>query len=414
MKWTHTVVIGAGQAGLAMSRCLSDRAIAHVVLERGRVAERWRTERWDSLRLLTPNWLSRLPGFRYEGPDPDGYMTMPDVVDYLERFARFADAPVAERTAVTRVERYGSGFRVETTGGTWRSANVVVATGYCDEPVIPAFGAGLTDDITQTVPTRYRNPSKLPPGGVLIVGASASGVQLADELRAAGRDVVIAVGRHTRLPRTYRGKDILWWLDVMGMLGASADDVFDLEVSRHQPSLQLVGRPDRRTLDLGVLRAQGVRIVGRLLAAEGERVRFDDDLFATTAAADAKLATLIARIDAFVEKGGLTGSVEPPEPFTPLWPQFTSPVPATLDLKAEGIGTVLWATGFRRRYPWLAVPVLDLNGEIRHTGGVTPIEGLYVIGLTFLRRRNSAFIDGVGGDARELADHIAKRRGAAA
>lgn len=408
MRRTDTLIIGGGQAGLAMSHCLSDRGIDHIVLERGRVAERWRSERWDSLRLLTPNWQSRLPGFRYQGQDPDGYMTMPEVVDYLERYARSFAAPVEEATTVLSVEQAASGYRVTTDRGDWMAANVVMATGYSDVPFVPAIGARLSKSYLQLVPSRYRNPDQLPEGGVLVVGAAASGIQLADEIHSSGRPVTLSVGHHTRLPRQYRGKDILWWLDAMGIFDEHADDVYDIEISRRQPSLQLVGRPDHRTLDLATLQDRGVRLVGKSVAAEEDKVWFADDLVATTAAADVKLASLLARIDEFVTSHGLSGNVDAAEPFVPYWPML-APAPADLDLRSAGIATVLWATGFRRRYPWLKVPVLDERGEIRHRGGITPAGGLYVLGLQFQRRRKSAFIDGVGDDAQELAEHVAAR-----
>jgi putative flavoprotein involved in K+ transport len=407
MRHVNTAIVGGGQAGLAMSRCLSERGLDHVVLERGRIAERWRSERWDSLRLLTPNWQSRLPGYRYAGPDPDGYMTMPEVVSYLEGYARSVAAPVEEGTTVLAVEPAAEGYRVTTDRGGWHADNVVVASGYCDVPFVPAMGSRLPGHVLQLVPTRYRNPAQLPEGGALVVGASASGVQIADEIHASGRPVTLAVGRHTRLPRRYRGRDILWWLDTMGLFDQGAEEVFDLEISREQPSLQLVGRPDHATLDLPVLEGRGVRLTGRAIGAEGSRVFFDDDLIKHTAAADVKLAALLVRIDEHVEASRLEGEVAGPEPFSPfLWPR---PAPTEIDLEAEGITTVVWATGFRRRYPWLKVPVLDARGEIRHEGGVTASPGLYVLGLNFLRRRKSTFIDGVGDDARDLADHIAAR-----
>ena len=405
MRRVDTLVIGGGQAGLAMSRCLRDRGLEHVVLERGRVAERWRSERWDSLRLLTPNWQSRLPGYRYAGGEPDAYMTMLEVVDYLESYARSFGAPVEESTTVTSVEPSGGGYRIATERGSWEARNVVIATGYCDVPFVPSLAAELPPDVAQVVPTRYRNPGELPEGGVLVVGASATGVQLADEIHASGRPVTLAVGRHTRLPRLYRDRDILWWLDAMGVFDEAGGEVFDLEISRRQPSLQLVGRPDHATLDLTLLERRGVRLVGRAVGVRGAVMSFADDLVAHTAAADVRLARLIARIDAFVAAAGLASEVGPAEPFQPfLWP---AAAPERIDLRAEGIRTVVWATGFRRHYPWLRVPVLDERGELRHEGGVTPARGLYALGLGFQRRRKSAFIDGVGDDARELADHIA-------
>jgi putative flavoprotein involved in K+ transport len=408
MRSIHTVVIGGGQAGLAMSRCLTDRAIDHVVLERGRVAERWRSERWDSLRLLTPRWQSRLPGWSYRGLDPQGFMAAGELVDYLAAYARSFAAPVETDCAVRAVRRDGERYRVETSRGTWRAEAVVIATGDNDTPHVPALAAGLSPAIHATAPTRYRNPGSLPPGGVLVVGASASGVQLAAELARAGRPVTIAVGRHTRLPRRHRGRDILWWLDVMGVLDQRADEVRDLEAARAQPSMQLIGDPDHRTLDLAALGRLGVRLVGRVAAVDGDQVALADDLPATLAAADDKLVRLLGRIDAFAARARLDLPAA-----APLEAVAPAAAPPRLDLAAEGITSVVWATGFVRRYPWLRVPVLDGRGEIRHHLGVTDSPGLYALGLRFLRRRNSSFLDGVGRDAAALADHIVSRRAGA-
>jgi putative flavoprotein involved in K+ transport len=406
MKSTHTLIIGGGQAGLAMSRCLSESGVDHVVLERGRIAERWRSERWDSLRLLTPRWQSRLPGWSYDGPDQDGYMTMPEVIDYLDAYARSFDAPVQTGTTVRRVERRGSGYRVVTDRGVWSAANVVIATGQCDKPFVPEVGLRLPRDVAQIVPSSYRNPRQLPEGGVLVVGASSSGIQLADEIHRSGRPVTLAVGRHTRLPRTYRGRDILWWFDAMGIFDEKFDGVADIAASRRQPSLQLVGRPDRRTLDLSTLQAAGVRLVGRVRDVDGHRVLLASDLADSVARADSKLEGLLRRVDEFIRAEGLESEVAPGEPM----PQVCVPAaPDGLDLRAERIGTIVWATGYRRSYPWLRVPVLDARGEIRHEGGITAVPGLYVLGLQFLRRRKSSFIDGVGDDARVLSRHLAAR-----
>jgi putative flavoprotein involved in K+ transport len=393
-----------------MSHCLAAAAIDHVVLERGEIANRWRTDGWDSLRLLTPNWMTRLPGFRYQSNDPDNFMTVPEVVSFLERYARECRAPVQTNTTVRRVDRWGDRFRVATTGGAWCASAVVIATGHCDLPAVPAIHRSLVPWIEQIVPSAYRHPEQLPSGGVLVVGASSTGIQIADELQRSGRHVTLAVGQHTRLPRTYRGRDILWWLDRLGVLDQDASRVHNLEISRQQPSLQLVGRPDHTTLNLATLARRGVRIVGRLLELDRYRAAFDDALLATAAAADFKLAGVLNRIDEFITTSGIPAA--PPEPFEPTWPLFADSE-TTLDLKAERIATVIWATGYRRAYPWLQVPVLDRRGEIRHHGGVTPQPGLYVLGLNFLRRRNSSFIDGVGADAHDLADHLARYVGVA-
>jgi len=413
MRHTDVVVVGGGQAGLAMSRCLADRGIEHVVLERGRVGERWRSERWDSLRLLTPRWQARLPGWRYRGPEPHGFMTRGEVVDYLEGYGRSFAAPVESGVAVTAVERDAAGFRVTTSRGSWSAGAVVVATGHCDVPFVPRLASGLPRDVAQVVPTRYRRPDQLPDGGVLVVGASSTGVQLAAELQRSGRQVTLAAGKHVRLPRRYRGRDVMWWLDAAGFLDERADAVADLEAARRQPSLQLAGSDDHRPIDLGTLRALGVRIAGRAVRAEGGRVLFADDLAQSVAAAEGRLARVLGRIDAHVERLS-AGDAPLAEPIAPI---ELPPAPTALDLRAEGIRTVVWATGYRRSYPWLRLPVLDASGEIRHAGGVTPEPGLYVLGLQFLRRRNSSFLDGVGADAAALAahlgDHVERRQRAA-
>ncbi len=244
MPYTDAVIIGAGHAGLAMSRCLADRDVRHVVLDRGCVGERWRTARWDSFRLLTPNWLSRLPGWRYTGPEPDGFMSAGEFVGYLCDYARSFDAPVRPHTLVTRVERAGTGFAVHTDDAVWSARSVVIATGYHSRAKVPELATGLAPDVAQLTAAGYRSPSSLPDGGVLVVGCSASGVQIAHELARAGRRVVLAAGGHTRLPRRYRGRDILWWLDRIGSLDRTIDQVPDPASARAEPSLQLAGTAD--------------------------------------------------------------------------------------------------------------------------------------------------------------------------
>jgi putative flavoprotein involved in K+ transport len=403
---TDTIVIGGGQAGLAMSRSLTDRGVDHVVLERGRIAERWRSERWDSLRLLTPNWMSRLPGWRYDGPDPDGYMTAAEVTDYFARYAEASSAPVVEHCTVESVRAVADRFEVVTTCGVFGARHVVIATGWCDRPWVPAMARRLSTGITQVTPSDYRNPSSLPQGGVLVVGASATGVQLADELRSAGRDVVLAVGSHSRLPRRYRGMDVFWWLDRIGSLDRTIDEMPDPARARQEPSLQLVGRPGGRRLDLGTLQRSGVRLAGRLDAVEGRRVRFAGDLPVTIANADRRMTRVLADIDTHIAATGLTGEVLAPDPPRNI---LATTSPDELDLRRSGIETVIWATGFRRSYPWLHLPVLDATGEIRQRRGVTPMAGLYVLGQRFQHFRSSNFIDGVGRDAAFVAHHLACR-----
>jgi len=403
MKHIDTVIIGGGQAGLAMSRCLTEHQIDHVILERGRVGERWRSERWDSLRLLTPNWQSRLPHFHYNGKHPDDFMTMPEFIRHLEHYAESFEAPVQTGTTVQIVERLNNRrFRIATDNGDWSACNVVVATGFCDTPRVPAFSAAMPSDIVQLVPSDYRNPSQVPQGGVLVVGASATGLQIADELTQAGRKVTLAVGTHVRVPRRYRGKDILYWMDVMGAFNAPADPAEE----RESPPPQLVGTPENRDLNLGGLQGKGVRLAGRAISVQGDRVHFADDLEAKVETADAQMMQLLSKIDGFIE------SSSAPAPAADLDSITTVKVhtaPTVINFRTENIRTVVWATGYERRYPWLNFPVLDDRGEIRHEGGVTPEPGLYVLGIRFQRSKGSNLIDGVGRDAEALSMHLAER-----
>jgi putative flavoprotein involved in K+ transport len=409
MDTTHTIVIGAGQAGLAASACLTERGHDHVVLERGRVAERWLSERWDSLRLLTPNWMTRLPGYRYTGREPDGFMTARETAQFFEGYAAACAAPVREHSDVVRLTRQDRGFVVTTTTGRLSARNVVIATGWCDRPAIPDAARCLAPRIHQVVPTTYKNPSDLPEGGVLVVGASATGVQLAAELREAGRTVVLAVGSHHRMPRQYRGLDSFWWLEQLGSFDRTVDDVDDPWAARFEPALQLAGRPDRTDVDLPFLQSLGVVLVGRLRGVDDTQAFFDPDVSATIAAADARLLHFRSRVDDLVERSGLSSEVLDPEPATTVRPLARVD---GLDLVGMGIRTVVWATGYRRRYPWLELPVLDRRGEIAQRRGVTPVPGAYVLGQRFQHHRNSNFIDGVGRDAEYVADHIHARAAA--
>ena len=402
MRTTATVVIGAGHAGLAMSKCLADRAIDHVVLERGEVANSWRTERWDSLRLLTPNWQSRLPGFGYEGDDPDGYRTMPEVIDFIGRYAQVIDAPVETQTAVTSLRQGNGGYQVHTDRGDWHCRTVVMATGACNTPIVPAVAAQVPADIVMMTPREYRNPNQLPDGGVLVVGASATGTQLADEIHDSGRPVTMSVGEHIRAPRTYRGKDIEWWMDRAGVLDERYDEVDDLNRARNVPSLQLAGQPSM--LDLNSLTAKGVKLGGRLAGINDGKAQFSGSLRNQCALSDLKMGRLLDTIDEWATENGLDGEVEPPHRYPPT--EVEENPPLLMNLASGKIRSIIWATGFRPDYSWLDVPVLDRKGRIRHDGGVVEAPGLYLMGMQFLRRRKSALIDGAGDDARDLSTHL--------
>jgi putative flavoprotein involved in K+ transport len=407
LRRVTTVIVGAGQSGLAMSRCLDELAIDHVLIERGQVANSWRTGRWDSLRLLTPNWQSRLPGYRYEGDDPDGYMTMPEVIEYISTYAATIAAPVESQTDVTAVQTAADGFLVETTNGEWRARAVVLASGPYNRPEVPKVAAALPDGIDSLTPSDYRNPDQLAEGGVLVVGAAATGIQLAEEIHRSGRPVTMSVGGHVRMPRVYRGMDIMWWLDAAGILDERYDEMDDIVRARHLASFQLVGSIGRATIDLNSLQDLGVKMVGKLggITAEGV-AQFSGSLPNQCTLADLKLGRLLDTLDAWADEHGWAGEPDPPERF-PATAVSSSP-PLLLRLRSGQIKTVMWATGYRPEYPWLEIPVLDEKGRVRHDGGVTPVPGLYLMGAPFLRRRKSTFIDGVGDDARDLAGHLVK------
>ena len=398
------VVVGAGHAGLAMSRYLSGAGVDHVVLERGEIANSWRHERWDSLRLLTPNWQSRLPGYGYNGPDPDGFMTVKQVVEFIGGYARAVCAPVRDFTAVTSVRAQGDGYRVVTDHGQWPCRAVVLASGAHGIPAVPAIDTALPMSLQTLTSKQYRNPGQLDRRGVLVVGASATGVQLADEIQRSGRPVTLAVGEHIRMPRTYRGRDIQWWLDAVGILDERYEAVDDIVRARRVPSPQLVGTPKRSTLDLNALTARGVEIVGRLVGVAGGKAQFSGSLRNHCAMADLKLGRLLETIDDWAERNGKTAEVAPAERFAPTRVEDSPRL--SLDLTDGQIGTVIWATGYRPDYGWLHVPALDRKGRLRHSGGIVDAPGLYALGLNFMRRRKSSFIHGTEDDVRELGAHL--------
>jgi putative flavoprotein involved in K+ transport len=400
-------VIGAGHAGLAVSHALTGCSIDHVVLERGEVANSWRHERWDSLRLLTPNWQSRLPGHPYGGADPHGYMTMPELIGHIAGFAAASSAPVRTHTTVTSVRRLDGGYHVASDDGEIRCRSVVLASGAANVPQVPALSQAVPQRISCVTAFDYRNPEQLPSGGALVVGASATGVQLADEIHRSGRPVTLSVGEHVRLPRTYRGHDVLWWMERSGVWNQRYDEIDDLERARRLPSPQLVGTPERGTLDLNVLRAAGVEIVGRLAAIRDGRALFSGGLPNQFALADLKMQRLLDTFDAWACGAELDVEVGPPERFEPT--RAPGSPRLSLDLRSGEIRSIVWATGFRPDYGWLDVPVVNYRGELRHDGGVVAdAPGMYAIGLPVLRRRKSTFILGAEDDSRDVVGHLAR------
>ena len=387
-----------------MSHCLAERGIDHVVLERGEVANSWRTERWDSLRLLTPNWQSRLPGYAYEGDDPDGYRNMEETIAFIAGYAGAVGVPVETGTNVTRVSKTDTGFSVQTDRGDWQSRAVVLASGACNIAHVPPLAQAVPPGIHTITAMEYRNPDELEEGGVLMVGASATGTQLAKEVHLSGRPVTMAVGEHIRAPRVYRGRDLEWWMDASGVLDERYDEVDDINRARGVPSLQLTGSDNRETLDLNALTTLGVKLIGRFVGIFDGQGQFSGSLPNVCASSDLKMNRLLNAIDEWAAENGLDSEVEPMHRFPPTEVEVSPPL--GLDLNNGEIRTIVWATGYRPDYSWLDIPVLDAKDRIRHDGGVTIEPGLYVTGLQFLRRRKSALIDGAGDDAEELSAHL--------
>jgi len=399
-----TIVIGAGHAGLAVSYCLTGRSIDHLVFERGEVANSWRNERWDSLKLLTPNWQSRLPGYSYRGENPDGYMDVKEVIGFIENYALHSKAPVQTSTTVTSLKKTSRGYQVVTNRGTWNCRSVVIASGACNLPSIPRAAETLPDNVQQVTSREYRNPEQLKQGGVIIVGASSTGLQLAEEIHRSGRPVTIAVGEHVRLPRIYRGRDIQWWMDAAGILDEGQSDIDDINRVRRLPSPQLIGSRKHPILDLNVMGDLGIQLVGRLMAVNNGVVQFSGSLKNVCALADLKMNRLLKVIDEWAVQNPQTSEYAPIERFEPTRVDETPCL--GLNLADNDIKTIIWATGYRPDYSWLDVPVLDRKGMIRHQGGVADSPGMYVVGLPFLRHRKSSFLHGAEDDARFICEHL--------
>lgn len=404
-----TVVIGAGQAGLATSWHLARRGIRHRILERGRIGEAWRTQRWDSFCLVTPNWSITLPGAAYAGPDPDGFMARDDFVAHLERWAEGFAAPVELGVTVTRIGGAPGDFRLATTAGEIGAANVVVATSTYQTPRLPDCAAALPRRVTSIVASDYRNPGALPLGAVLIVGSGQTGCQLAEEIHGAGRATYLCVGGTGRLPRRHRGRDVIAWQRDMGYLDRTPD-MLEHPSHRFRGDPHLSGRGGGRTLSLHDLRRDGVVLLGGLRGFDGARAQLADDLEAKLRHADAFAANIRRLIDAHIASQAINApapsaaelSGEPPA-------SWSATSPAVLDLDAAGVSTVIWATGFRFDFSWIDFPVLDAFGYPRTTVSASAVPGLYFMGLNWMHKRKSGIIYGVGEDAAWTAAYIAKR-----
>ena len=398
------MVVGGGHSGLAMSKQLTDRMIDHVVLERGAVWQSWRSQRWDSFTMLTPNRQTRLPGAPYDGDDTDGFMAKPQILDFIDAYAAQIAAPMVTETTVRKVRGASAGrYEVLTDQGPWSCRCVVLAGGACALPRLPAVAEAVPSAVDQVHPLEYRSPDQLDEGGVLVVGAAATGMQLAEEIHASGRPVTLSVGEHVRLPRTYRGRDIQHWMELIGRLDERYDEVENLRKARRVASPQLVGSADRRTLDLNHLAAAGVRVRGRLGAIRDDVALFSGGLRNHCALADQKLGRLLDDIDEWIDRNDVPVP-RPPERPEPTAVDRTAPL--TLTLGDGEICTVVWATGFERDHSWIDLPVFDGDGRIRHDGGVVDAPGVYLLGGNLLRRRKSSFLLGAADDSADLAEHL--------
>jgi putative flavoprotein involved in K+ transport len=401
-----TLVVGGGQAGLAMSDHLTRNNVQHLVLERHRIAERWRSERWESLVANGPAWHDRFPGMAFADVEPDAFAPKEAVADYLVAYAEKIDAPVRCGVEVKVVTRCPGrpGFRIETSDGTIEAINVVAATGPFQRPIIPPVlpeGAGLL----QIHSSAYRNPGQLPEGAVLVVGAGSSGVQIADELSRAGKRVYLSVGPHHRPPRTYRGRDYVWWLGVLGKWDAVA-----VEPGMEHVTIAVSGARGGSTIDFRKLAQQGITLVGRTTSCDDGVMHFAPDLADNIAQGDANYLSVLDEADAYIARYGLDLAEEPEaRKFLPDPPCIADPV-LELNLAAAGITSILWATGYAVDFSWLKVDVLDKDGRPRHQRGVSSEPGIYFLGLPWLSNRGSSFIYGVWHDAMYLADHICKQR----
>jgi putative flavoprotein involved in K+ transport len=406
MEDAETVVIGGGQAGLAASRLLAERGIEHVVLERGRIAERWRTQRWDSLMFQFPNWSVELPGMRLTTADPDGFSHKDEIVQFIERYAASCANCVRTGVNVTRLRRASTQDRFElvTSGGTIRARHVIVATGPYQIPRIPALRHELPPEVYQLHAADYRSPQDLPTGAVLVVGAGASGCQIADELLESGRTTYFAVGRHRRVPRRYRGRDVFWWRRQLGELDQSVDST---PPERRQPPPLVTGVHGGYDVDLRRSAERGLLLAGRLRAISEGKLAFIDDLEMSLRAGDRAYADFKSEVDAYIARQGLDmppGSDDGAKSTKPL------NSPSELDLRRAGITSILWATGYDFDFGWIDLPVFDARGSPEQYRGATRVDGLYFLGLQWLHKSKSSFLYGVGEDAGAIVEHIACSR----
>ena len=401
-----TLVVGAGQAGVAMSEHLSRLGIPHLVLERSRIAEAWRTGRWDSLVANGPAWHDRFPGLEFAGLSPDGFAPKEQVADYFEAYARTFNAPIRTGVEVRKVDRNVGrpGFTVETSEGVIQANRVVVATGPFQKPVIPAI-APNDERLTQIHSAQYRNPQQLAEGAVLVVGAGSSGTQIADELQRSGKQVYLSVGQHDRPPRAYRNRDFCWWLGVLGEW-----DQVAMKPGREHVTIAVSGAHGGRTVDFRELAQRGMKLVGVTRSFNDGVATFQPDLADNLARGDENYLAVLDAADVYIERNGLSLPPEPEARRVFPDPQCVTQPILELNLAEAGITTIIWATGFATDYSWMNVDAFDEKGKPRHQRGVSNESGIYFLGLPWQSRRGSSFIWGVWHDAKYVADHIATQR----
>lgn len=400
------VIVGGGQAGLSMSYCLKERGIEHIVFEKYQIAHSWRSKRWDSFCLVTPNWQCQLPGFPYAGDDPQGFMGRDAIVEYIVDYARSFEPPIREGVEVTRLRRGEAGsFEINTSIGDYTADQVVVATGGYHNPRIPAIAQRLPESITQLHSSQYRNPESLPPGAVLVVGTGQSGCQIAEDLHRAGRQVHVCVGSAPRSPRIYRGKDVVDWLDQMGYYDLPVDEHPQKDGVRARTNHYVSGRDGGKEIDLRQFAMEGMRLHGRLLRVQNGQLEFGDDLKANLDQADSVAESIKRTIDNFIEKHQLEAPVE--APYVPMWEPKEGE--GAIALPTTEISTVIWATGYHMDFRWVELPVFDGKGYPAHDRGITPLRGLYFLGLPWLYTWGSGRFSGIARDARYLMDCIGSR-----
>ncbi|PZD73764.1 putative oxidoreductase CzcO [Acaryochloris thomasi RCC1774] len=400
------IIIGGGQAGLSMSYCLRERGIDHIIFEKHRIAHSWRSKRWDSFCLVTPNWQCTLPGFPYPGDDTHGFMQKDEIVQYVEEYARSFNAPVQEGVAVSKVSQHDDRYAVITSMGDFTADQVVIATGGYHQPKIPRISERLPEEVLQIHSSEYKNPQSLPDRAVLVVGTGQSGCQIAEDLHLAGKQVHLCVGGAPRSPRTYRGRDVVDWLDQMGYYDLPIDEHPQGETVRSKTNHYVTGRGGGREIDLRQFALEGMQLHGKLKQIQEGLLTFQDDLKHNLDQADGVAESIKCTIDDFIAKEKISAPLEPD--YEPAW----QPEEACLDLDyvQANIGTVIWCTGYHSDFRWVDIPVFDGKGYPGHERGVTPINGLYFLGLPWLYTWGSGRFSGIARDAVHIADYVASKQ----